>query len=374
MLRLSRAPVCLFLLLTICSLALSSCSGRFPPPKPLPDLHIPGVTQIPGVTTLHPGVGRGVINGLTIAPSLDPSGAPRAVIALDDELYSIGFDGNMPQRIFTNCVNRYSVGAILLATADGQWLFCSGHIFTIDPLTRTGIGDAEHEIKLQTDTGAPVVNTFNHVTVSPDGHYLALVTNEFADCAIAFYAVALTHDALTLLGVLPFPASLVASRLDQCKLSAPSWSPDAPGGPWLAFAHCNVTCLIEALPLQPYLSRLAAPASKPITLSPDSLHLTTIANVDGVISPSWTIASNGLRLNSLTNYRALSIWQASLSGGTPRELLTLPDGVPGSISALAATPNDQSLVFAHTYIRPSLCPECQDGETPSHLYFFTPAP
>ena len=127
-------------LLALTALLLSSCSGRFPPQKPLPDLHLPGLTQVPGVTTLHHGVGRGIITGLATASSLDPAAAPRAVISVDDELYDIGLDGSLPQQFSTACVDRYQFSVNLAVSADGRWLYCNGHGLTIGPFASVNLG------------------------------------------------------------------------------------------------------------------------------------------------------------------------------------------------------------------------------------------
>jgi hypothetical protein len=359
-------------LLALTALLLSSCSGRFPPHNPLPDLHLPGVTQVPGVTTLQHGVGRGIITGLATAPSLDPAATPRAVIAVDDELYDIGLDGSLPQQILTTCVDRHQFSVNLTVSADGRWLYCNGHGFTIGPFASINVAPPEHTVQLQTETGEAVRNLFNQVAVSPDGRYLALVTDEILGCAIAFYAVAPTYDAAKLVGVLPIAALLRASTPTQCDPFAPSWSPDRPGGPWLAFALCDASCAIEGVPLRSYLDRLVPTAAQPAMLSLDAAQVVYIAGAPRVRTLVWTYTSDSLQLNYLPTDDGKTIWQASLTNESPRLLLALPTDVPGHLSALAATPDGAKLVFAHTRTLPGLCPECQEGETPSHLYYFTP--
>jgi hypothetical protein len=358
-------------LLLLIALLLSGCSGRFPPQKPLPDLHLPGVTQVPGVPTLHHGVGRGIITGLATAPSLDPAAAPRAVIAVDDELYDIGLDGSLPQQIPTTCVDRHQFRVNLAVSADGRWLYCNGHGFTVGPFASVNLGPPEQTVQLQTATGEAVRDTFNRVAVSPDGRYLALVTDEILGCAIAFYAVAPTYTAAKLVGVLPISALLRASTSTRCTPFAPAWSPAGPDGPWLAFALCDASCAIEGVPLRSYLARLVPTAAQPVMLSLDPAQVVYIAGAPRVRTLAWTHMSSNLQLNYLPTDDGTTIWQASLTNESPRLLLALPADVPGHISALAATPDGARLVFAHTRTLPGLCPECQEGETPSHLYYFT---
>jgi hypothetical protein len=83
------------------------------------------------------------------------------------------------------------------------------------------------------------------------------------------------------------------------------------------------------------------------------------------LSPCWTLGPDGLQLNYIRG----SIEQVSLATRQTRTIVTLPNR--GQIDALAATPDNHGLIFAHGTI--PLCPDCQAGETPSHLYIYTPA-
>ncbi|HEY7093591.1 MAG TPA: hypothetical protein VH393_10445 [Ktedonobacterales bacterium] len=87
------------------------------------------------------------------------------------------------------------------------------------------------------------------------------------------------------------------------------------------------------------------------------------------LDPSWTLGFDGLRLNYIAGQYQKTIEQVSLATRQTRTLVTLPDR--GRIDALAATPDQRGLIFAHG--RTPLCTECQAGETPSHLYIYTPA-
>jgi hypothetical protein len=365
MLRQTRTRTVLLLLLVVIAGMFGGCSPVIPAPKPLPDLHLPGVTQIPGVTNLHRGIRRGNIVGLTTALSLVPGDAPRAIIGVDDELFTIGFDGSTPRAIPTTCpMNR---GVTLRTTADRRWLFCQGQSLTALPLPGANTPALEHILALQTDTGASVQELDTRWTVAPDGRYVAVLMSARSQCALALYAVASSRDAVPLVGVLLLPLSVSIPRLGNCHLASPVWSPNGPTGPWLAFAHCEGTCSEWGFPPQSYLSRLSARQS-PTILTVDQESLQEIAGASAGFSLTWTLAPEGLRLNYLHSF---GIWQTSLTTNTPHLLLALPQGVAGGLSALAATPDTQGLVFAHSLWQDS-CPECQGGETPSHLYYFTP--
>jgi hypothetical protein len=324
-------------------------------------LHLPGVTQIPGVTTLHRGIRRGNIVGLATAPSLVPGGAPRAIIAVDEDLFSIGFEGATLQSISTTCPMER--GVILRASADGRWLFCQGQRLTALSLPDADTSTAEHALPLQTDTGTRIENLEDRWTVSRDGRYVAVLTSARSQCALALYAVAPTHDAAPLVALLLFPLSVSIPRLGNCHLSSPVWSPEGPTGAWLAFAHCEGHCTEWAFPVQSYLNRIVAAKPQPVIFTVGSDSLQEVAGASEGFSLAWTVAPDGLRLNYLSS----GIWQTSLTTSAPRLLLALPDGVAGYLGALAATPDGRGLVFAHSLWQDS-CPECQGGETPSHLY------
>jgi hypothetical protein len=351
--------------LAIAALAVSACSTPLPPPKPLPDLHLPGVTQIPGVTTLHHGPLRGIITALTTASS--PAAAPRAIIDVDDELFSIGFDGSSPQSLPTAC--RVSHSILLRATSDGRWLYCASSTLVVVPLPGANANAAEHTLSLHTAGAADSQGLVDRLAISPDGRYLALLTVAQSHCALAFYGVAPTYDAAPLLGTLLFPPSVAVPQLGECHLAAAVWSPPGPEGDWLGLTNCETACTIMALPLRSYLSGLAIGSQTPVVWELDPLQLRNLTDVSGGFSPSWTLAPDGLRLNFL---HESSIWQVSLSGGAPHVLLTLPAGIPGSLSALAGTPDAQGLVFAHTLWQ-FTCPECESGAVPSHLYLLMSA-
>ena len=88
--------------------------------------------------------------------------------------------------------------------------------------------------------------------------------------------------------------------------------------------------------------------------------------------PSWTVGSDGLRLNYITGVRENIIEQMSLSTRQTRTLVTTPEEYgDGVLNGLAPAPNNRSLIFIHG--RGRLCPECLPGETPSHLYIYVPA-
>jgi hypothetical protein len=364
--RLSLAALVL-LLVTL----LGACSVRLPPQEPLPDLHLPGVTQIPSVTTLHRGVGRGWIGSVATAPARSATSAPLALFSLDGDLYQIGFDGSDPTLIENICGNRKDARPAS-TTADGRWLLCDTDRLTLIPLPAAGDGETEHELHLLTTVGEEVMGFPGRVTISPDGRYLALLTDESGGCGVAFYGLSAVHDSATLVAFLTIPGVVVDNAFNGCRLDSPAWSPAGPDGSWLAFTRyqSGQGTGAVAFPLQPYLALIEATPIHPARFALDpTLLVELVAAPKDPLSPSWTLGYDGLRLNYITGAFQGAIEQVSLATWQTRTLLKI--GNRGEISALAPLPDHHGLIFAHGTI--PLCPDCQAGETPSHLYIYTPA-
>jgi hypothetical protein len=354
-------------LLALLATLLSACSTLLPAEPPLPDLHLPGVTQIPGVSSLHHGAGPGLIWKVATAQAGSSSSAPLALFSLDGDLYRIGFDGSDPALIESACDDGGGARPASV-TADGHWSLCDLDKLTMIPLPAAGAGATEHDLHLLASVGKEVMGFTNSVTLSPDGRYLALLTDEdeFGECGVAFYEMSSAHDNATLIGVLAFPTD---SSFDGCLLVSPIWSPVGSDSSWFAFSRFRSGGAV-AFPLQPYLRSLESAPQRParVTLDPSSL-VGLVDRGTNALDPSWTLGFDGLRLNYIAGQYQKTIEQVSLATRQTRTLVTLPDR--GRIDALAATPDQRGLIFAHG--RTPLCTECQAGETPSHLYIYTPA-
>src|SRR5579859_1587191 len=81
------------LLILLALVMAAGCSGNLRPLPPLPDLQLPGVTQIPGITTLHAAPQSGYIRAVATYMSPGQSAA-QILFTLDSELYTVGLDGS----------------------------------------------------------------------------------------------------------------------------------------------------------------------------------------------------------------------------------------------------------------------------------------
>lgn len=362
--------VLLALLVTL----LSACSAVIPPPGPLPELHLPGVSEIPGVSTLHPGVGRGDISGLGSAiGTLDITTNPPIVLfRFDSDLYRIGFDGGDPMPLGRDC--RDSGGSGLSTTADGRWLLCPAYPdqVTLVPLPAAAPHETEHTLHPLTPSGSGITQIVGNVTISPDGRYLALLTGEFGGRSIALYSLSAAYDQVSLAAIICITSDRANAQLGvsgTCNFHGPAWSPDGPDGPWLAFT-CEYRCGVFMFPLQPYLQQTKS-SSQLMSFILDPAKLVSVAQKDYAEPyPSWILGPDGLRLNYIVGPRVNTIEQLSLSTRQTRALVKIPseDYRAGILDGLAPAPNYRSLIFIHSRTPP--CVECQPGETPSHLYSY----
>jgi hypothetical protein len=126
-------------------------------------------------------------------------------------------------------------------------------------------------------------------------------------------------------------------------------------------------------PLQPYLQQIKA-SSHPMSFTLDPKQLLSVAQNDYAEPyPSWTLGPDGLRLNYITGSSRDAIEQVPLSTRQTRTLVKIPSAKYGDgvLDGLASAPNFHSLIFIHG--RGWVCPECDPGERPSHLYIYVPA-
>jgi hypothetical protein len=358
-------------LLALLATFLGACSERLPPQEPLPDLSLPGVTQIPRVTTLHRGVGRAWIGSVATAQAGPADRTPLAIFSLDGDLYRIGFDGSDPALIENTCGNsgNRSDARPASTTADGRWLLCDTNRLTLIPLPAAGSEATEHELHLLRLSGKENPHFPGRVTLSPNGRYLLLLTDdESGGCGVAFYELSAAHDNATLVAFLTIPGVISDGGFNGCGLSDPAWSPPSVDGSWLAFTRfgSGKGWGTFAFPLRPFLASIDSVAGHPMRLIVDPAQLIGLVDIGkDPLSPCWTLGPDRLQLNYIRG----SIEQVSLATRQTRTIVTLPNR--GQIDALAATPDNHGLIFAHGTI--PLCPDCQAGETPSHLYIYTPA-
>ncbi|HEV2238309.1 MAG TPA: hypothetical protein VGR57_16725 [Ktedonobacterales bacterium] len=330
-------------------LTLVSCGGSPPPSPPLADLHLPGVTEIPGVSPLHRGPGTGEIEAVNAyLPS--GGGAARALVTIDAGLYDLALDGSRLHTLDISC------GWPVTVSPDGTWAACRDwHTVSFLPLTDAAPAAHPRVAPLPSDT---VTNALDWL---PDGHHLAVLHTTNA-CAIVIYALdAASPSALTLVSTLTFPMFAQASLQHTCSLQGFAWSPD---GAWLAVSspHPAETDLISLRAWFPDLMRLTAVPSE-LTVTPAML-----VRVDTTLAfaPLAWSAQNGRLTLTYANVELHQgqVRQFDVATRTSTILLSVPEGY---IPALSWTPDGKQMVFAQS---PGRCGECFK-EPPSRLYVFT---
>jgi hypothetical protein len=222
---------CLALLV---GLGVNGCSPHITQP-PLPELHISGVSKVPGFDSFFKTVDVYPHDELGSFTAYLPGGASqagRALLPLAGNLYSIGLDGRPPITIHTpthtlidTCFDRPSFAP------NGRWFLCSttAGIIAIDLQT---LSDDNVEIALTNQRSIELP------AFAPDGK--RFVVNLFADenCELAVYTSEPPYDGSRLVTGLLFP-DLVAPGsttpggfAQACDMTDVSWSSD---GNWMTF-------------------------------------------------------------------------------------------------------------------------------------------
>jgi Tol biopolymer transport system component len=333
------------------ALLLIGCEHALPALKPLADLHLPGVTKIPGITNLHSGPGRGVIDTATAYPAGDGTSGAHALFTVDGDLYDVSLDGSAPRSLALICAGSVTV------TADGRWAACD-HNFGV-ALTDLTVRppDGGHQI-LAGALGNPMYSP----TWAPDGHHLAVATHLGSGCAIAFYSASPGYDSFAMTALLDLPEFVTPGSGPGCSLFGLAWSPD---GSWLALVNTDDYTLYR-LSLASFLPQIlqSGGASTTLTVTPDML--TRLSTVAASSPPAWSRVADGLALTFVGSYQR-TIVRMDMASRQQTVLLRVDEGV---LRAVPWTPDSHQLVFVLSQV--PRCPECAAAFTPSHLYVFTP--
>lgn len=346
-------------------LLVCGCSQGLPPPRPLQDLHLAGVTQIPGIAALRSKQGQGVIGQIVAYQPDDGSALGRVLFDVDGELYDVGLDGSGLRRLGITCTGPFS------ATSNGRWVACQ------QGFPDNGIEIAQ--LRANGPVGAPFILTnpegtlVGEPTWAPDSHHLAVVSH-IGGCSIAVFSISPSYDAFQLAAVFTFPELATPGPYVGCSIFALSWSPD---GDWLAFvddAGPPRTPGLYSLHLAALSPRILQSVGPPIrlTLRRDSLVPLVVPLIEsGVyVRPSWarvptassaSTTSGALMLTYVERYND-TIARVDVSSRQHSTLLKVDEG---AIDAISWTPDYRHLVFA---LGSHSCVECPSAFTPLRLY------
>lgn len=336
-------------------LLVAGCSGSQRPLPPLPDLHLPDVTQIPGITTLHTAPQLGYIASVaTFRPVGQP--APRILFTVDGDLYSVGVDGSDPHSLQITCRDQVAV------SPDGRWAVCVHADVYLAVISLTAA--PPHNTRLLTLPAGPFAGAlqWGSPTWLPDNRHVAVVTHLDSGCSVAVYTLSASYDQIQMAGLLNIPAFVTPGVGEPgCAVSVLSGSPD---GTWLSFVgetHSRFTLYVLSVAnVLTVLLQNSRPQS--LTVSADQL----IALGEAFLTaPSWSRHGTDW-LVTFTNRDSQHLTQIDVS---TRESSTVLGVQHGEITSSAWTPDSKHLVFANGQ---RACIECPPSFTPSHLYVYTP--
>src|SRR5690348_5492641 len=221
-------------LLTV-SLTVSACSGPPPASSPLPDLHLPGVTKIPGIAELEKQVNiHDILSMTTYVPSDNAGRGARVLFGLGGTSYDVGLNGGDLHALGGVCDLPDSV------SPDGHWVLCSSiEGIRMDDLRPSG----EKGTVLLPRTGSA---GFSGPAWAPDGRQLAVLTRIPQPCTVAIYAVAPEHASAVRISQLTLPQFATSGPAGAgCEVEDLAWSPD---GAWLSFAVIAARSTAYAVP------------------------------------------------------------------------------------------------------------------------------
>lgn len=342
--RSSRCPPHWWLISATVALLLMACTPSGPPPKPLADLHQPGVSQIPGIISLHAPPMRGTIETLTTYMSAGVAAAPRVLFTLDDQLYTVGLDGSDLRSLGIQCSGQVS------ATPNGRWAACQRDA----DIVLTSLTAATP------DNGRVIISDVRgNTTWLLDGRHLAVVSRSGGLCAIEIYLASPAFDQVQLSARLMFLQ--LSDSAGDCTIFGLAWSPD---DSWLAFVAAGGPSHVYAMSMASLLPEILHSHSL-FTFDVPSSMLLDLGRTGVFTPPSWSDEGTELAL-TFTGPDLRHITQVELTSRRSSSILSVPEG---RIDAIAWTLDSKHLIFANGQFP---CLECSYSFTPSHLYVYTP--
>jgi hypothetical protein len=334
--------------------------GRPAPAPPLPQLHIPGVVRLDGLTHLQDKLGVHGLSSLTTYLTTQ-QGAPartHLVAGIGRGIYDMALDGTLPVKL---SVENFCDGEIS-ATHDGGLAVCrsSDGIYAF-PLTAAPA--QTHLLLSNTYIGADAPVLHLRAALSPDGAHLAVVTRG-AETSLTLYTLSPTTLAVQAIATLALTRAVQAGRMAADTTAQPVWSPS---GQYLAFtiyapAFAPADTAIYLLHVAPFL-----PATFNADREPLQIPVTTDAliklPVDSIgVPPLWSADSSSI---TYVNAYGDSIKRVTIATGQTITVLSQQETY--ILCYVLRAPDRDALIF-------DLCRRTSDAEilTPSdQLYLYS---
>lgn len=347
---------------------MAGCSASPGPPKPLPELHLPGVTRVHGIFDGQDAtyIPDRIVGLSTYQPAGLPASAARILIG-PPVIYEMGLDGSRPHRL---SLHEDCDLEGLAVTPDGQRALCatSKGIKLFSPMAQPE--DAGRIILPNQPTGQPLIYpNYRFPVWRPDGSHFAVITNVPGQCSIAIFSADASGATFRPTAFLALPTSMSpASTSPACRAVDLTWSPD---GEWLTFFQATTT---SVSPNKLYALRLSALSpygheAAPVTIPIESRALVHLgARVEDVAAaqPVWVPGATTALTLITADLRGVVRFDLATSVQTTVLHLGPGRADDGRICAVAWAPDGRALVFA--YCRPGY------GEfvgPPAQVYAFT---
>lgn len=321
----------------------------------LTPLNQPGLTRIPQVAELQRHVAGRDVGSLTVYRSISAPDVTHIIFSYDAKLYDMHLDGSDLQALNTGCTER------IIVDRTGHWGACrtpdDNGVFLRDMTTAVGMR-TEQFLPLPSD-----LRIRGNFEWSPDGRFLAFLTQGDNHCSAEVYRAMLSKPAATLTPVAIVGLDQFQEELDgnlYCDIYGPSWSPD--GASWLlngpGFGFATVIAL-RPLGLTPQqLQRAHGTVTQ--TIPGSAVQVFGGVELTGIDYAIWDTVPNSLTYEARDGW---TIEQLDINSGTTKTVLT--QRVAG-VYGITWVPGERSLAF---FLGDSSF-ECKTP--PAELYLFTP--
>jgi hypothetical protein len=301
---------------------------------PLPQLQMPGIVRLDGLTSIQAQLGVHRISSLTTY--LEPAeqggtGRTRVVASIGHGTYDMALDGTPPVKLSTEDLCNGEISA----SADGQLAVCRTSAgVSAFPLTASPAPVYLLLVNSPSESTTPV--RYIRAALSPDGARLAVVARG-TETLLALYSIAPVTHAVQLVATLSLTQAAQAGRFATVDIDQPVWSPD---GHYIAFTIISpADTNIHLLRVAPFLLSTFATGRAPRQIPVTTEALVKIPANSTSVPLSWSVDSASL---IYVNFQGDSIERVTIATGRTVPLFSQQ---LARICYAVEVPNEHALLF-----------------------------